>query len=462
MLEDKALKTIRSSEMMKGVSSLVIGVSGGADSVALLDLIKRSFPGVGLHVCHVNHMLRGKESDRDQAFAKALSARYRASFHLLRTDIKKTARKLKISEEEAGRQARYAFFESVASSVGAQKIAVAHTADDNVETFIMRLLRGAGLKGLSSIPGTRGQIIRPFLDVSKKEVLDYCRKRRLKYVEDSSNKDDKYLRNAVRNRFLPLMKEFNPNIYSTVTSLVKNLAVYQDMLDEVSRKAFDEVLRNVTGKEVRFDLDEFRSLHPAVRDVVVIKAIEKIKKDARDISWKLVRSVSNLSKGTVSVPGGIWAYKDNGQLVVSLKAPEKGKAARYRRSLTVPGTVLLSVPKVKMTAGIVAELPPKKAIGRDEAYIDAQICGQHLVVRNFEKGDKMRPLGMKGTKKVSDIFIDEKVPADDRVKFPVVTDLKGAIIWLPGIRLDRRFMVTQNTRKIVRLSLEELKNIRII
>jgi tRNA(Ile)-lysidine synthase len=372
---------------------LLIGVSGGADSVALLDALVQS--GYRPHVCHLNHQWRGAESEADAESVRELAGQYGLSVTI---ESHKVA-----SDEDAARQARLAFFESI----GIPTVALAHTADDQVETFLMRLIRGAGLDGLAGMWPERQigslRIIRPLLAVTRKEVLEYLRARGLKYREDSSNANRQFLRNRIRHELLPLLeRDYNPGI--------------RDVLRRTA-----EILRaEAVGDPVAAERRSIRQLS--------FEQVEALRKLATKEGWKTTEQWPlNLTGETVIQ-----------QLGVMVIVGEHG------------GTGLRACRADPAQAG--TPVPPS---GNEERF-DADALGDGLFVRTWQAGDRFQPLGMTGEKKLQDFFVDEKIPRRQRGRIPLLCAADGRIAWVVGYRIGEPFKVTAQTRHVLRIVMEVL------
>ncbi len=460
MLVQKALNTISAKKMISGGDRIIIGVSGGPDSMALLHFLVNNFPKNKFHVCHLNHKLRGKESDRDEMLVRRQCSKLGLKASFLSKDAALYAKRSKLSLEEAGRRLRYEFFNRTANRIRAKKIALAHTADDNAETFLMRLVRGAGLKGFCAIPAKNGKVIRPLIDVWKSEVIEYCQENGLDFCVDSTNMESKQFRNKIRNELIPILWKYNPNIKEVLINTVNMLSEGFDYIETAAQKTLTHRFAGPPlparpgralgeGQGVRVSLSKLAKLHPALKTQTVRSCIEKVKGDLKDISYKHVRDILGLKKGQLHLPGGVFAVADNGTLKITIKKPKAQAADRFFERLKIPGSSRTGV-----KASFAARVPSFAKIGKKEAFLDAsKISGDKLIVRSFKEGDSFIPLGMKGHKKLHDLFIDEKVPVHMRALVPIVCD-EEKILWVAGLRLDERAKTGRNTKKILRLSID--------
>jgi tRNA(Ile)-lysidine synthase len=445
MLEQKALNTISSKKMISPGEKIVIGVSGGPDSVALLYFLVNNFSKNKFHVCHINHKLRGGDSTRDAKLVGKICSRFQIQSSRLETDVALYAKKNKLSLEEAGRVVRYEFFNKTAAKIKAKKIALAHTADDNIETFLMRLVRGSGIKGFCGIPAVNGNIIRPLIDVWKSEVIEYCEENDLEFNIDKTNLETKQFRNKIRNELVPLLWKYNPNIKEGLLNTIKMLTEDFDLIEALT-PAFGHPSPQRRGVALR--LLELAKLHPAIRTQVVRSYIERVKGNLKEISYKHITDILKLKEGQIHLPGGYFAVVKGGRLTITDDMPTDIVPGKFSETINIPGKSGSGVKAI-----FVNKAPAFLKIKKNEAYLDAsKIKGKHLTVRNFEEGDSFVPLGMKGHKKLHDYFIDQKIPVDERYKVPIVCDSEK-IVWVAGCRVDERSKITGGTRKILKLNL---------
>ena len=296
--ESRVQDTVVHHNMFSGGESIVVGVSGGPDSVALLRVLEILAAPFDLTLClaHVNHCLRGAESDRDEAFVRRLAASRGLIIHVEKRDVAAVARKEKLSIETAARQVRYAFYRSLAACGGYDRIALGHNSDDNAEQVLMNLLRGSGPRGLTGIPPVREDLfIRPLIRTTRQEILDYLATCGQSWVQDSSNRDRRFLRNRVRHGLLPLLKsDYNPGIHDALNRLSHILAGEEAWMETETRAVAHRCMVRMNDHEVRLDRSTFDPLHPALARRLVRLAIQSVKGDLRRISWGHVADVLDL------------------------------------------------------------------------------------------------------------------------------------------------------------------------
>ena len=281
--------TISIHRMFQNGDSVLVGVSGGPDSVALLHVLTALAPRLSIHlaVAHLNHGLRGRESDRDADFVATLADTHRLPFHFTKADAHKYRKQHKLSLEEAGRQLRYGFFIEVAETNGYQKIALGHHADDSAEVVLMYLLRGSGPLGISGIPPVRNhKIVRPLIEVTRSDILAFLAGHRIEYVTDSTNTDMRYLRNKMRHQLIPHLKStYNPNIIETLNRLSHILRDEEAWMNETIQSVFGDTVLTSESNRVHFSIPKLITLQAAVQRRIFRYAIKTIKGDLRRITY---------------------------------------------------------------------------------------------------------------------------------------------------------------------------------
>lgn len=463
MIKDKFLEAVKEYKLLNAGESVLVAVSGGADSVALLHLLdfyKEKF-GWKLHIAHLNHMIRKKDADLDVKYVQGLARNLNIAVTVESIDVPALAKEKKTGLEAAARQVRYDFFERVADKVGAHKIAVGHTADDNVETFLMRLVRGAGLKGLCGIPPKRGKIIRPLIKIWRREIEDYVGVLKLVPRRDYTNYETKYMRNRVRMKMIPQLKLYNLNIKEIILQTILLLTEDSEYLEVKTEEALEQMLISSTDSEIRMEIAKLQKFENPIQGHLIRKAIEKVKGNLLELTYihvcdvleKIDAKETCLPAGRrweLHLPGGIFVAGNRGELIISREKREIPSSKPYSYSLSVPGEVEIKEVGKKLCAGFSER--QTEADDPSVAFVDYAVLGKKMTVRNKEDGDRFQPLGMKGTKKLQDLFVDEKIPMELRNSVPVV-ESGGKIVWVGGLRLDDRAKVSENTKRIVKLEL---------
>jgi len=324
-IEERVYRTIRDESLVDAGDHLLVGVSGGIDSSALLFLLYnlRDSLFFDLAVAHVNHGLRGEESERDQVFVTDLAGKYGVPCHVARVDVKALARERGISVQHAGREARYRYFEDLCRTHGYDKVAVAHNRDDQVETFLLRIVKGTGIRGLASIPVKRDRIIRPFLHTYRSEIETYVDRFSLPYVQDSSNLKDAYERNFIRNRITPLLEKLNPRYREKMLFLLGDLSSINALFDEEAG-GFLAKERRVEEEAVRIGIEGLMVLHPEVRFRVLAACLSRLEPRfvplRRHVGLVEKCLLSTRPSATVTLPHGIRAKRVYGDVFLTKEA----------------------------------------------------------------------------------------------------------------------------------------------
>jgi len=455
-------ETIENYMLLTPGDKVIVAVSGGPDSVALahLLLVLKTHYRIELHIAHLNHMFRGPEAERDARAVTDLARDFGLPCTVSNVDVPAFAASRRMSAQAAARKVRYDFLEQVRVSQQATKIATGHHADDQAETLLMNILRGAGPEGLSGIPPKRdGVFIRPLIDATREEIETYCRENRLPFQHDSSNFKPVYLRNKVRLELLPqLEKEYNPGIRLSLTRLSHIMREENEFMDAQVRDFWRRLVISETGTEVIFNLPGFLAAPPALQRRMLRKAWAAIRGAERDLAFIHLEQAVNflrrgITGGVIEFPRHILLVKgyDNFRLTVTGGEPEK---ADFHQPLTVPG--ITGIPELGMSieARLTENCPGFDPVNQKEVWLDYDKLPGSLEVRSRQPGDRFWPLGGSGSKKLKDFLIDEKIPRALRDKIPIVVTGE-AIVWVCGLRSDHRWRVTDETRTFLRLKIVE-------
>ena len=444
-------------EMISPGDLVVVAVSGGPDSVCLLDLLNtyRCDLDIELVAAHFDHRLRPGEDEAETRFVEDLASSMGLSFEAGRADPGMDRQNGSL--EENARDARYRFLEQVRQMYGAHKIAVGHNLNDQAETVLMRLLRGSGPSGLAGIPPVReGCIIRPLIEVRRDEIESYLELRGLGYMTDSSNLERGYLRNRLRLDLLPRLKEYQPRIVERLGRTAEIMRMDEEWLDA---KAGDWLGREADSGpqgDVRVPLPLFLGLDEAIRSRVVRRALRMAGGGLRRIGLRHWESINGIAAGErpqarVDLPNGLHVIKEYDTLIFT--AEKQGGVEDFCYLLKGPGRSYLEA----LGCFITLEETTKEALpeGNDSpetAFLDAERLAYPLMVRNFRPGDRFIPLGMTGHKKIKDFFIDLKIPSGARARIPILT-WGNDIVWVCGLRTDNRYRVNPGTRKVLKVAL---------
>ena len=463
MIVDKVKKTIRDHAMIDQNEAVLLCVSGGIDSMALLDIfisIKDNLD-LSLSVCHLNHNLRGGESERDLRFVEEAAKERRLEFYtktLAEGELTGSGGSL----QERAREARYAFFTEAAQKLGATRIALAHNRDDQIETVLMRIIKGTSIKGLRGIPSVRGPYVRPLIEVTRAEIEEYAKLRGVEFVEDSSNESTKYLRNKLRLDLIPLLeKDYNPAIKEALSSMSTSLKRDYAFIENEAALLFERAReddKEDDGVEERlaFSRTKLIDADEALSTRVFLSAIEEVKGDTLDIYAVHVEAFLDLLTSddpgaSVDLPGGLRLRRVYDSVIFEAGA-RPARVNDYEVELGVPGNTPLKATGTSINAEIL-EGSVMKGEDRFVAFFDfdsiVELDGP-LLIRSFRPGDRMSPLGLEGTKKLKDIFIDEKVARLKRGSVPLLVS-NEEILWIAGLRRSERAKVRPNTKKTLRV-----------
>ena len=475
-VEKKVLRTVRRTVaehcMLAAGESVLIGVSGGPDSIALTYVLQTLAAEYSLRlaVAHVNHCLRGADSDRDAEFVADMARQLGLPFYMEKKDVFQIQQREKLCLEETGRKVRYRFFDQICAAYGFNKIAVGHHGNDNAELVLMNLLRGSGSLGLSGIAPVRdGRIIRPLIHLERSEIVDYIAEKRLACVSDASNSDLSFKRNRIRHHLIPeLEKSYNPAIVKTINRLGAILRAEDQWIEQLLSSEFSDCISVKAPGVVRINLMPFQGLALAARRRIIRRAILAAKKDLRRISLGHIDNVLSLvdkspGTGSLNLPAGIRVVRLATELMLysGRSGPaaingglEDSAAMDYRYTVTAPGTLNIrqAGAAIKLTEIDAGDLPDFSTVGKNLAFIDMDCLQFPLVVRNRRPGDRFFPLGLNGTQKVKKFFSANKISGLERQLCPLVLS-GGNIIWVAGHRIDDRVKVVSATRRILKAEL---------
>lgn len=456
-MREQVFAAVRKAMAVHGLiqpgDGVVVAVSGGADSVVLLHCLLRLRAefSLGLHVAHFDHHMR-EGSERDALFVQELAAAWNVAA-TTESWVRK-ARQGRSLQAEA-RRARYRFLEGVASQVGATKIAMGHHRDDQAETVLLHLLRGSGLRGLRGMLAAKeNRLIRPLLAVGREEIEGYAKAHQLSFVEDPSNRHLRYLRNRIRWHLLPLLqREYNPSIGKTLARMAAFLAEDEAYLEGVACEASGPLLDLQKGR-ICMRISSLQRLAPAIRRRILERAVRTVSPEAYVTAAHLAavqRLIALGSLSAVTLPQHQWAWRSGGLLFMGTR--QQTGQFPMRQTLRVPGETVLHGWGMRLEATILSRSMADSSRGRaDQALLDWKQVLPPIEVRSWRPGDRLRPWGLRGSKKLQDLFVDAKIPREDREKIPVVTDQKG-ILWVPGFRIDERGAIGTTTEQVLVLAI---------
>ena len=463
----QVVSAIRQKKLLRPDDRVLVAVSGGSDSVCLLMVLHETrqravLPGLDLHVGHVNYGLRGEESEKDEAYVRELGTKLSLPVHVERVHVVPQPGQ---TVQGQARDARYAFFARVRREYGLTAVATGHTADDQAETVLLWLLRGSGTSGLAGIPVQRGDgIIRPLLDVTRAQVLDYLASRGIVYRTDASNATRVYRRNQIRHEIMPLLRTFNPRIVEGLARAAEILAAEAALLDDLELERWKTVVKDIAPGRVDLQGERLAQEPLGLQRRLIRRALSVVRGSAAGLTFRhvadiLARVVGAGRGGKLDLPGGI-VVKREGALVTVGRRGVEGQASTGANwatgaPLLIPGAVQLGEEGPRLLA-LEGCTPVKgRADGRSMLVVDADRLGGPLTVRNWRPGDWFCPSGLQGhRKKLQDFFVDQKVPRTRRAEVPLAVAPAG-IVWVVGYRGDERFLAGQATTHFVTLKLVE-------
>ena len=453
------------SQVMPSETRVLVAVSGGPDSVVLLHLLNKYkivSSNRALAIAHLNHMSRGVDSNKDSDFVVGLGKALGIETFVEDVDVALLSSKKKASFQEFARIIRYDFLERISKKWCADLIALGHNSDDQAETFLINLLRGSGLRGLTGTRSRMGNYIRPLCDCSRYEIENYISTQGLQFRLDNSNQEKYYLRNKIRLDLIPTLESYNSNIKNSLVSTSGLLADDEDYLEKKVEMAMGQVEFDVKDDNfASLDVNLFNSQHPALQKRLIRQAILVAKGDLRSISVRHVLKIIQMMKlengvKEIHLPGFLTAVCDKGKLFVRKRhncdfvEDEFFSGDFESKGINVPGTTEIGFRGLCLNTKLVSTKDIDfYSTNSNKAYFDYDKTGSDIKVRVFRPGDRFVPLGMKGTKKLKAFFIDEKIPRDQRKSIPLITSINDDIIWVYEKRIGERYRVTDKSTRVM-------------
>ncbi|GAB4561773.1 MAG: tRNA lysidine(34) synthetase TilS [Anaerolineae bacterium] len=483
-LVERVQDTIQREELLAEGDVVVVGVSGGPDSLCLLHVLKTLAPEHGwrLIAAHLHHGIRGHDADEDAAFVERIARAWGIPCEIGHVDVPAIARERRLAVEEAARRVRYSFLGQVARQHGAASVAVAHHADDQAETVLMHFLRGAGISGLRGMlyrtpwgdyrllepqPPAEGELprwlIRPLLDATREEIEAYCRQHDITPRFDISNLDQTYYRNRLRHELLPILETYNPAIRQILCRTAAVMADDYQVLRDAVERAWRTVERPALRGGIAFDREAWRALPRSLQRATLREAARRLRRTLRDVNFvhidQAVRVAAEGETGEkATLPMRLMVFVDYGRIEVAdedarvrMDAPQ----VQATSELPCPGTLELGHGWVIECRPLDAsELPEKWDHNPDRwaAWLDAEAVGDSPIVRGRRAGDRFQPLGMGGRwVRLNEFMINVKMPVDLRDRWPLVEGRFG-IAWVAGYRVDERARIRPETKRVLAIS----------
>ncbi|MFL0195153.1 tRNA lysidine(34) synthetase TilS [Clostridium sp. WILCCON 0269] len=453
------LNTIEENKMFNKGDKVIVAVSGGPDSMCLLHIlyVLQKKLGITLYVAHVNHCLRGEEGNKDEEYVKTVCEKLSIQFKSLRIDVNRIAKEKSISCESAGREVRYKFFEEFKNQLKAEKIAIAHNANDQAETVLMRIMRGAGLQGLTGINPVRDNVfVRPLICTTRGEIEKYCYNNNLHPRIDKTNLETIYSRNKIRLELIPyIQKNFNKDIITVLNRLSDIIKIDNDYLDYISQEKFKKYCEVRVEQVIIFKGAFLEQKAILVR--IIRLSLEAVSGDLKDIEKVHIFNIIDIqgcSTGKdIMLPHNILVSSDYGNIIVrkNVKKVIENYEVQYTLKL---GCNNITDIKSKIYISLI-DLKEYTYYKKDRfiQYFDYNKIKGNIILRNRRKGDKFTPLGMVGSKKLKSLFIDLKISKNKRDKIPLVC-FGNEIGWVVGYRISELFKVDKNTKDILAIKFE--------
>lgn len=456
-MKSKVLDNIIKYNLINSETTVIAGVSGGYDSMVMLDILKDYSAAIGFEiiVAHVNHMHRGTEADGDEEHVRAYAGEHGLKFESIRKSMDDYAAEHSISPEDAGRRIRYEFFNSLASAHPNSVIAVAHNLDDQAETVLLNLIRGSGLRGLTGMTFKSENIIRPLLNISRAEIEAFAGEQGIAHREDRTNTENVYRRNSIRNQLIPFIeREYNPEFTKTVFRMSEILQDQEEIINSATGAALDGILISSQDDKYVVNKAGFNKLEKSIRNNII-----------RSIITDLLGSVDGFDKthidqftatalrpsGKKMSIGGIKLSVVYEHIIIEIKKSVEEETSKSEIMIDTDKFGVYKFGKWEIEAEHFPKTKSRYKEKRDIVYLDADKLDSKLVVRTRRPGDTMSPLGMDGTKKIKNLMIDMKVEPGERENIPIITTQSGDIIWVSMLRRSNKYVVTEQTQNILAL-----------
>lgn len=458
---EKVKAALNKHDMLAREDLVVVAVSGGADSMALLKVLEilSGEYGIRLVSAHLNHGIR-EDADREEQFVRRFSQERGIEFESKRVHVPELKKGSGKSIEEIGREERIRFLMDAAGKYGAQKIALGHHLQDQAETLIMNFLRGSGTQGLKGmLPVREGMFIRPFLGIKKKEILDFLEENQVPFMTDTSNDSNVYLRNRIRHKLLPeLKKQFNPNLEEALGNMSEIMRLENDYMEAVTDKVLKSWGLKPTDAEIRIRRNDLINLHPAMQNRIIKTVLKRFNPSGKGIGYVHVKAVINLAHdckpgGQVILPFRICLRREYDYLCfVRQENVDSERRGDFCYAVSIPGEIRIN--DLNRTMKFEMVQPPESILSNNPhvVHMDFEKITPPLVVRTIRPGDFIEPLGMAGKKKLKSYFIDNKIPQIKRKHIPLLADGES-VIWITGMRLSERVKITNKTRIFLKIEI---------
>ncbi|MGL5440258.1 MAG: tRNA lysidine(34) synthetase TilS [Filifactoraceae bacterium] len=464
MLIEKVEDTIKREGLLEEGDSVLVALSGGPDSVCLIRLLAdlRERYSLKIYSFHLNHQIRGVDAHKDALYALKLSESMGIPCFTLSLDVPELSKSKKTTVEEEARNQRYIAMNKIADKLNIKKIAVAHNLDDQSETVVMRLIRGTGLNGLKGMEYKRDRIIRPLMDADKKSILKYCEENKINPCVDKTNLEDEYTRNKIRLKLIPFIEqEFGAKFKENIFKMANVLREDGNFIEGIAYDEYKKTSARIDESTIKLELEEeIAPINIAILKRMIRNCIKDLVGNIEGIEGVHLLDIVNLirnGKNTwrVNIPKGITVYKNNDSIIFTT-SDIKEEVIYFDYEIELDGLTI--IPEIKKV--VEAKIMPKEKCVQlptglyTKAFDINKISGK-LRIRNRIAGDKIRPVGLGGTKKIKDIFIDAKIPLDKREEMPLIVD-DEKIIWVCGLKISEESKIGETTENVVRISIKDL------
>jgi tRNA(Ile)-lysidine synthase len=431
---------IQANNLFKKSDSILLGVSGGIDSIIMFHLFRLS--GFKIGIAHCNFNLRGDESDQDEEFVRRLADNYNIPFYSTRFETQKIADDEGISIQMAARDLRYEWFEEIRIKEKYNYIAIAHNSDDQIETFMINLARGTGIKGLTGIKNKSEKVIRPLLFASREEITDYAKRNNFLFREDSSNSSTKYSRNKVRHEVIPLLETINPGFKKVIIENIQRLKETEQIFNQTIKEKYKQCVTEKSNS-LLLNIDELKKLDPI--ETYLHEFLKPYRFSTTQI--KDIVSVLDSNSGKQFFSATHRIIKDRDYMILEEISAQSGKLFYINETdFRIETPIELLIEREDKNEGFVIQKDPN--IGQ----FDFDKLVFPLTIRKWQKGDYFMPLGMNNLKKLSDFFIDQKLSISEKENIWIL-ESENKIVWIIGLRLDERFKVRNDTKTILKIHL---------
>lgn len=457
VMEERFLRNLKNKTDIGPGDRILVAVSGGMDSVLLLYLLNKYKKEIGIEIeaAHINHMLRSKDSDKDQQLVKKLCNDWSITFHTINIDVKKISKTKKWSIEEGARKLRYEYLKNLKEELNFNKIAVAHHHKDQAETILMHLIRGTGAEGLRGMFIDKDDIIRPLLNITREDIEKSVKELELEYRTDKSNLQTRYARNKIRIKLLPILRKYNPQIEN---NLVKTGEIIREDNNFIEKEVLKYYNKYIQKKDKYIMIDEkIKELHLAIRRRLIIKAYKELSHMYLEYKYvekadEYIQNDPDKQNKKLGLPNGINLYGNKEGLILDMR----------RKSHIKEGTeLIIEKPGNYEYAGkqlnieVITEIPTKDIYikrGSDEGYVDFNKLKWPLKIRNRKAGDTFFVIGEKSERKIKKLLMDRGIEESKRNTIPFITDEDGKLVFIPGIGISELFKIDDNTVTILHFS----------